>query len=308
MNQFMNEPLVSIIIPTYNRSWSINRAIDSCLTQTYQNFEIVITDDGSSDDTVTKIFEYKNDKIKYFKFKKNLGVIKARNNSIINSKGDWILLFDSDDELNPNCLEVFVKNINLIKEDRVKMIFAHFKNSMTSKTKISKQFQKKINQNNILKYHDFICNGFAIGDPLPIVKKEIFDKVPYDTHVKRNMAVVWHQFFKISDVLVIDEYLGTCYTEGNDRITANIGKDSLLWIDGLKEYINLFKKDILDSCPSKLSFHYKSLAIYQYQANEIKQSRQSFLKSITYNPLDYKSWIYLLASFNKNLFQKLLDR
>jgi glycosyltransferase involved in cell wall biosynthesis len=305
----MNNPLISIIIPTYNRAWCINRAIDSCLAQTYKNFEIVITDDGSDDNTSEIIKEYNNDNIRYFQFKQNQGVIKARNNSIINSKGEWILLFDSDDELYPNCLEVFIENINKLDNNKIKMIFAHFTSTATGKTKISDKFQQILEQqNNILTYHNFICAGVAIGDPLPIVKKEIFDKVPYDTHVKRNMAVVWHQFFKISDVLVIDDYLGTCYVDGDDRITANRGRDSKLWIEGLEEYIRIFKNDILNNCPKAISIHYRSLAIYQYQANQIKESRISFLKALKYNMLDYKSWIYFVSSFNKIIMNKLLDK
>jgi len=305
----MNNPLISIIIPTYNRAWCINRAIDSCLNQTYQNFEIVITDDGSTDNTEELIKKYNNDKIRFFKFEQNQGVIKARNNSIINSKGEWILLFDSDDELNPNCLETFVEYINKLENDKIKMIFAHFVNTATGKTKISDKFQQILKQqNNILNYHNFICAGVAIGDPLPIVKKEVFDKVPYDTHIKRNMAVVWHLFFKISDVLVIDDYLGICHTEGNDRITANRKRDALLWIEGLKEYIKIFRNDIINNCPKSLALQYRSLALYQYQADEIKNARKNLIQAIKYNPSDYKSWIYLFASFNKYIMNKLLGR
>lgn len=305
----MNSPLISIIIPTYNRASCINRAINSCLAQTYQNFEIVITDDGSTDNTENKILEYKNEKIKYFKFKENRGVIKARNNSIINSQGKWILLFDSDDELNSNCLEVFVREINKLENKKIKMIFAHFINTATGKTKISNKFQQILKkQNNILTYENFLCAGVNIGDPLPIVKKEVFNKIPYDTYVKRNMAVVWHQFFKISDVLVIDDYLGTCYTEGTDRITANRLRDVNLWVEGLLEYIKIFKNDILCKCPKAFSLQYRSLALYQYQSGQVKESRKSLLKAIKYNKFDYKSIIYLLASFDKNLFQKLLNK
>jgi len=304
----MNNPLVSIIIPTYNRAWCINRAIDSCLKQTYQNFEIVVTDDGSSDNTEEIIKNYNNDKIIYFKLKKNQGVIKARNNSIINSRGKWILLLDSDDELYTNCLNIFVKNINKLNNNKIGMIFAHFHSSKTGTTKISKKFENKIKVNNILTYKDFICSGVAIGDPLPIVKKEVFEKIPYNTHIKRNMAVLWHQFFRISDILVIDEYLGLCHVEGTDRITTNRRKDAILWIEGIKEYIEIFQKDILTRCPKAISLHYRSLGLYLYQADKTKDCRKSLLKAIKYNLFDYKSWIYLLVSFNKRIMNKLLDR
>lgn len=304
----MNKLLISIIIPTYNRAWCIGRAIDSCLNQTYQNFEIVITDDGSTDNTEEIVKSYNSNKIRYFKFNENKGVIKARNNSIINSKGEWILLFDSDDELNPNCLEIFVENINKLNNDKIKIVFAHFKNSTTGTTKVSQKFQDIIKENRILTYRDFICSGVAIGDPLPLVNKEVFKQIPYDTHVKRNMAVIWHQFFKISDVLVIDHYLGVCHTEGNDRITKNVIKDTKLWIDGIKEYLNIFEKDILSNCPKAISLHYRSLGIYNFFDNKIQESRKNFIKALRYNPTDYKSLIYLFLTFNKKIFLKIANR
>ena len=306
----MNNPFISIVIPTYNRAWCINRAIDSCLAQVYQNFEIVITDDGSTDNTISIIKSYNNKKIKYFKFKENQGVIKARNNSIKNSIGDWIILFDSDDELNQNCLEILVKNINNLPNNKnIKIIFSHFINTLNQKTTISKKFQDIIKKSNILTYHDFICTGGAsIGDALPIVRKDVFEKIPYDTNVKRNMAVIWHQLFKISDVLFIDDYLGVCHTEGVDRITMNRERDAKLWVDGIKEYIRIFHSDILSFCPKTLSTHYRSLGLYQFQLHEIQDSRKSFLTAIKYNVFDYKSIIYLFASFNKKIFQKLLDK
>ena len=303
----MNNPFITIIIPTYNRGWCINRAIDSCLAQTYKNFEIVITDDGSTDNTEEIVKSYNDKRIRYFKFEKNQGVIKARNNSIKNARGGWILLLDSDDEIYPNCLEVFVKHINNLNNNKIKMIFSHFINTSTGKTKINKKFQRILKrQNNILTYYNFICAGVNIGDPLPIVKKEVFDKVPYDTHVKRNMAVVWHQFFKISDVLVIDEYLGICHTEGDDRITKNRKRDALLWIEGIKEYIKIFKNDILQNCPNSLSLQYRSLGTYQMIVSDFKNARKSFLTALKYNPTDYKSLIYLIVSFSKNLTNLVL--
>lgn len=94
MNQ---NPLVSIIIPAYNREKYIGRAIDSALVQSFQNFEIIIVDDGSTDNTKKALTPYlKDERIKYI-FQKNQKVGKARNNGIKNSVGKYIALLDSDD-------------------------------------------------------------------------------------------------------------------------------------------------------------------------------------------------------------------
>ncbi len=101
---------VSVIIPTFNRFSLISRAIDSVLNQTIKPFEIIVVDDGSSDDTYTFIKNnYKS--VKLIK-QNNLGVSKARNVGIKNSSGDWIALLDSDDEWKKNKLEVQIKSLS----------------------------------------------------------------------------------------------------------------------------------------------------------------------------------------------------
>ena len=100
---------VSVIIPTFNRFSLISRAIDSVLNQTIKPFEIIVVDDGSSDNTSTFIKNnYKS--VKLIK-QNNLGVSKARNVGIKNSSGDWIALLDSDDEWKKNKLEVQIKSL-----------------------------------------------------------------------------------------------------------------------------------------------------------------------------------------------------
>ena len=101
---------VSVIIPTFNRLSLISRAIDSVLSQTIKPFEIIVVDDGSSDNTSNFIKNnYKS--VKLIK-QKNLGVSKARNVGIKNSSGDWIALLDSDDEWKKNKLEVQIKSLS----------------------------------------------------------------------------------------------------------------------------------------------------------------------------------------------------
>jgi len=93
----MKKPLVSIIIPTYNRCFFIEKALKSILEQTYQDFEIIIIDDGSTDNTKKVIAPYLIDsRVKYL-YQENQGVTKARISGIKMAKGEYIALLDSDD-------------------------------------------------------------------------------------------------------------------------------------------------------------------------------------------------------------------
>ena len=107
---------VSIITPTYNRSDLIARCIKSVQAQTYKNWELLITDDGSTDSSREVIEELlKSDsRIKYF-FQENKGIGAARNKAINNSSGDYIAFLDSDDEWHPEKLE---KQISLLEKHK----------------------------------------------------------------------------------------------------------------------------------------------------------------------------------------------
>lgn len=96
---------VSVIIPTYNRVHVIARAVRSVLEQTYANFELLVVDDGSTDDT-KQIIEYaEDDRIRYIRLEKNSGASHARNVGIQMAECEYIAFLDSDDEWMPEKLE-----------------------------------------------------------------------------------------------------------------------------------------------------------------------------------------------------------
>jgi len=112
---------ISIIIPTYNRAWCIQKAIESLLKQNYSNWELIIIDDGSTDNTkeICKNYLEKN-KIKYF-YKQNSWKLSSVNyaiNNLIDKKSDILFILDSDDELLPWILkdvnEEFNKNLDFV--------------------------------------------------------------------------------------------------------------------------------------------------------------------------------------------------
>lgn len=99
--------LVSVIIPTYNREYSLTRSIESVLSQTYKKWELIIIDDCSTDNTVNIVekFRAKDKRINFFKLEKNSGACVARNLGIKKAKGEFIAFLDSDDEYLPEKLK-----------------------------------------------------------------------------------------------------------------------------------------------------------------------------------------------------------
>jgi glycosyltransferase involved in cell wall biosynthesis len=109
-------PLVTVIIPTYNRAKMITKTLDSIIAQTYQNFEVIVVDDGSTDDTIQILNEYKqsitrNDIVFKILQQENAGAPAARNHGLKNASGEYLVFFDSDDRMLPERIEKQVQKM-----------------------------------------------------------------------------------------------------------------------------------------------------------------------------------------------------
>ena len=107
----------SVIIPLYNKGWRIKRAIDSVLRQGNNDLEIIVVDDGSTDDSADYVKAYHDECIRYI-YKKNGGVSSARNRGLLESKGYWLLFLDADDEMLEGALGIYEKMANRYPESR----------------------------------------------------------------------------------------------------------------------------------------------------------------------------------------------
>ncbi|SFM27369.1 teichuronic acid biosynthesis glycosyltransferase TuaG [Gracilibacillus orientalis] len=107
MNEIKDQHLVSVITPTYNSETYIRETIESVQMQTYRNWEMIIVDDGSTDQTISIIEEYQkeDDRIRLILLEKNQGAAVARNTAIENAQGKYIAFLDSDDRWLPEKLE-----------------------------------------------------------------------------------------------------------------------------------------------------------------------------------------------------------
>ncbi len=108
-------PKVSVIIPTYNYGKYIDKAIDSVLAQTYQNFEIIVVDDGSTDNTEEIVLGRYKDNVRYF-YQENRGAPAARNSGTKRVRGRYLVFLDADDFLHHEYLQKMVAGLNSSKE------------------------------------------------------------------------------------------------------------------------------------------------------------------------------------------------
>lgn len=140
----MKSPLVSIIIPTYNSADLLPETVESALQQTYSNIEIIVVDDGSTDDTETLFNDFQNKGVQCYTIK-NQGASNARNVGVSKSKGIYIQFLDADDILHSNKIELQVQKMLLEDADISFTQWAHFS---TDVSKHSEFKFKNINYSN----------------------------------------------------------------------------------------------------------------------------------------------------------------
>lgn len=192
--------LVSIIMPSYNTAKFISETIESVINQTYSNWELVIVDDCSSDDTDAVVARYEDKRIRYLKNERNSGAAVSRNYALREAKGRWIAFLDSDDLWAPEKLE---KQIRFMEDN-------HYAFSYTNYSEIDEQSQPL---------------GVRVTGPKRVTKCGMYTycwpgclTVMYDAAVvglvqiadikKNNDYAMWLQVIEKANCYLLDEMLG----------------------------------------------------------------------------------------------------
>ncbi|UKI56577.1 MAG: glycosyltransferase [Treponema succinifaciens] len=185
-----NEPLVSVIIPTYNRGRLILDSINSVLNQTYKNIELIVVDDCSTDDTEEILKSINDSRIKYVKLEKNSGACIARNKGIELSTGEFIAFNDSDDLWITTKLE---KQLCFLKNYNADIVICKME-CRTPKNKFIHNFPN-IDQNKQISYEEILKYNCASTQTI-FGKSECFRNVMFDTRMPRLQD--WDEVLRLS--------------------------------------------------------------------------------------------------------------
>lgn len=240
----MENPLVSILIPVYNREKWIERCINSIINQTYKNLEIIVYDDGSTDKSI-EIINYlaENDnRIRLVLSDKNSGVSSARNKLVEAASGKYIHFCDSDDIMISSQVEIMV---NIFENFNVDLVYCKFK--MQKKGYVVKQLQTYI-PDGIYKKEEL--KKYYFKNPVNLFWSSLWNK-SFKTELIKNNKLVFDD--KMEDVLfnidylkyvtkayVISDYL-YIYNQTNESLTREV-KSNLDNSIQLKEEWNCFEK------------------------------------------------------------------
>lgn len=211
------KPLVSIIIPTYNRAHLIMETLESVKKQTYSNWECLVIDDGSTDNTKPLLLEYtkKDSRFQYQKRPQNRlqGGNAARNYGFECSKGDYIQWFDSDDIMMPNHVEL--KLLELQKSQADLVIAKSNYNDMTSH---KHDYQFKASQIN---FESYAIGTMAWKTVDFMVKRQLVQDIAFNEKLRAGQEYnfICKLLLKTNSIVFIDEYL-TKRREHDDSIGA----------------------------------------------------------------------------------------
>lgn len=175
-------PLVSVIIPTYNRLDYIHEAIDSVLAQTYKNFEIIVVNDGSFVD-VRKALEPYKDKIVYLSHQENRGLSAARNTGIKNSNGKYLAFLDDDDLFEHQKLEIQVPVLE--KNPDIGFVYSDYYifNSKSTDMKLS----LAAGRDDTERFAQIFFSNYNVAPSTILIRRTCFEDVGFfDEHLRQH--------------------------------------------------------------------------------------------------------------------------
>lgn len=225
--------VVSIIIPAYNSQKYIKRTIESVLAQTYKHFEILIIDDGSSDETVKEIVKIEDERIRIICNEYNMGACFSRNRGVLEAKGEYIAFQDSDDIWHEDKLEICMRTLQKRQCDVV------FSSYVLNDKIVEPLFDLNNSENKLLDHMKHFC----VGTPTIVAKRNVFLEEKFDTNLPRLQDYeVMIRVLQRFDVYYINKPLVHRYLQ-KDGITANHKKGIVALNYILNKYEDIIESD-----------------------------------------------------------------
>lgn len=298
---------VSIIVPTYNRAKYLPTCIDSLISQTLKDIEILIIDDGSKDNTKEIIEKYNDARIKYF-YKKNSGIGDTRNFGIKKAKGECICFVDSDDYLDITMLE---KCYNKLTRDNLDMVVCDYIEIDEETNDEVKYNINNFNDTTLAKTPSLILD-VNLGPCNKVFKRHLFSNVLFPTDIKyEDMALVVKIMYQAKKIGKINEYLSYFLVHSNSETTTVDEKifDIFVSLDMIRDTL---KEDMYREVTNQLIINKLQDYNIQQRNQTNKHLRKKFIDAsfryLEEHVKDYKNAkYYKKESFPKSFIKKNIN-
>jgi glycosyltransferase involved in cell wall biosynthesis len=195
-------PLFTIVVATYNRSHLLLKTVDSVLRQTCGDFELIIVDDASTDDTEAICRSFRDERIVCHRQAVNQGPLAARNRGFDLATGQYIAMLDDDDEIVPAALEIALNKFTELKSRGIRILWFE---SIDVEEK--KRSGHGMTEGRIVRYNDLLCGRIG-GDFWQVVQRDLIgDKVRFDERLWGLEIVLWLRLHRESDAYHVPEVL-----------------------------------------------------------------------------------------------------
>jgi glycosyltransferase involved in cell wall biosynthesis len=294
-----NMPKVSVIIPTHNRAHFLRDAIFSVLNQTFQDFEIIVVDDASTDDTAKVVAAFNDERIRLLRHDTNKGGSAARNTGILNSQCDYIAFLDDDDEWLP---EKLAKQMDILLASPPEVGCVYTGYVMVDRTSGRVIDHRPPTKRGDLS-KDLLMSNCIGGTSSVLLRKNCLEKVGlFDEDLPRSQDYdLWIRIANVFRFEYVPEPLYRYYIHEN-RISSNL--------DALSSGLQILARKYRDLPLSKTNYsnEYISLGVMFCLAGNAKEGRKALVKSITMAPFRIKHYSYLcLSVLGADNLQRLIE-
>ena len=289
-----NLPLVSVILPTYNRAEFLPDSIGSILSQTYDSYEIIVVDDGSMDNTKEVLYPFYQ-RIKYLRLENNRGASVARNIGIQSAQGKYIAFIDADDIWLPEKLQTDIEYFN--KHPDVSMVYSKHVNIDKNGRVLDEASKRRLPSGNVFAQL-FSEQNFIITSSV-VVRKEIFETTGlFDVQLFNCQDWdMWLQiafYFKVVGINTpLVKYRHNLHSLSKNR--NNVLKYQKMVIDKIYNKFKAAENSITEKVYKKrLASHYAKVGRYYLRIGNKIQASENFRLSLKYNPLNIRTIRYYL--------------
>jgi glycosyltransferase involved in cell wall biosynthesis len=288
----MTGALVSVIVPTYNRAHLIGESIQSVLDQTYGPWELIIVDDGSTDETFSLLANHPDSRIRYYKMD-HCGIIgRVRNEGMKYAKGSYIAFLDSDDLWRKDKLEFQFALLNKYREASfITSNGVHFGEDQSLPAQLENLF---------------VGNAF-----LPMLEEERFiffvPSLLFERRAIEEIGTIDETLISGGDIdfyfRMARKFTGIFTNERLVRIRKHQSTSQALETVAYVEFIGMLKRFFAEKAITKkqyskiLSKQYYGLGLVFLRKKQFNDSFRNFLKYNRLRPANYKGWIRLIQSF-----------
>lgn len=286
------QPLVSVVIPVYNGARFLEASLESVSTQTYENLDIFVVDDGSTDETPEIVRSYRDNRLRYHRNPRNLGLFAAFNVGIGLARGEFVAIQHADDVYFPQIIQRETEF--LMEHLDVGAVFAFDVFIDESGTEYARVRPPRDFRGGVVLGYGDLLNGFLrhmnsfVRGGTSLVRKEVYAAVgPYSTHFGiRGDLDMWLRLAGRAPIAILDEYL-TKYRWGHENESARYGRlrtEPELFFEVIDERLSrgdrqLASRDALAAYEAHRAQDLLMVTVNRYVTGDIRAARETLRKA-----------------------------